>query len=1051
MHFKGLRFKLIAIVALSLLLLLVVQFVATQSLLLEGYTKLESDKTYTQISNAKKMVVLQGQQLEGLTKDWAHWDDSYDYMASHKQAYIDSNYTNATFDNLKINAIFLIDNQGKIVYENGYDYLNDKPWTIPPNLNLAVSNNGVFIRPTKAGSVTGLLWTANGLMMVSAMDILPTMPKGNRRGVLIMMRLIDQTIIQHLESLVGAKISITQLSNLHKNPDNLKFSTKQMASQNGWLMQVLNKNEVAGYARLQTVYSNNDLLLSTISDRKIFELGKNSVSLVIWSTGAIALLLLILSGLFDKLVMARLAKLSGSVNQIHESADSSARVPEITGNDELSSLAGRINEMLSSLDNQQKALKESEFRWKFSIEGTGDGVWDWNIQTGETQYSKLWKSMLGYSVEDILPTYDEWASRLHPEDQEYVAMTIQDYLEGKTETYIVEFRLRCKDNQYKWILGRGMMVSYSEDGKPLRMLGTHTDITDRKLAEVELKIAATAFESQEGMFITDANQVILRVNHAFTIMTGYTAEEAFGNTPKLISSGRHDAAFYAEMWDSLKSQYFWEGEIWNRRKNGEIYPEHINITAVKDNKGKVINYVASFTDITLRKAAEKEIQHLAFYDPLTGLPNRRLLLDRLQQSAAYNARSHRGGAILFLDIDYFKTLNDTLGHDIGDLMLKQVALRLESCVRDCDTVARLGGDEFVIMLENLSEHGLEAASQAEEVCKKILASLNKPYQLASYEYHSTPSIGVALINSQNQAPEELLKQADIAMYQAKKAGRNTLRFFDPEMQASINQYAEMERELYDALEQQQFVLYYQAQVDNHEHIVGAEALLRWAHPSRGWVSPQQFIPQAEETDLILRIGLWVIKAACAQLQVWQQDPATCELELSVNVSAKQFHQVEFLPQVQALVKQYAINPFKLKMELTESALLGDIGNTIGIMNELKETGIRFSLDDFGTGYSSLQYLKQLPICQLKIDQSFVRDIATDSSDLTIVNTIVAMAKTLNLNVIAEGVETKAQRQLLLNIGCKHYQGYLFSKPIPISQFNALLDTSLKSRLWRAYL
>ncbi len=1038
MNYKGLRFKLITVAALSLLLLLVVEFIATQSLLLQGYTKLESDKTYIQISNAKKMFVQQGQQLEGLTKDWAHWDDSYDYMETHKQAYIDSNYNNATFNNLKINAIFITNNQGEIVYANGYDFVNDKPWAIPPNLNLAVSNNGVFVRPTKTGNLTGLLWTPDGLMVVSATDILPTTSKGNRRGVLTMMRLVDQALIQQLEELVGAKISIMSLSNPHNNPEDLMIANQRITNQTGWAMQALNKNEVAGYTKLKTVYSNNDLLLKTTSDRKIFELGKNSTSLILWSTGAIALLLLILSGLFDKWVMARLAKLSSSVNLIHESADSTARVPEIAGSDELSSLAQRINGMLISLDDQQKALKDSEFRWKFAIEGTGDGVWDWNIQTGEAQYSKLWKSMLGYSEEDVLPTHDEWIRRIDPQDQEYVAKTMQDYLDGETEIYIVEYRLRCKDNQYKWILGRGMIVTYSDEGKPLRMLGTHTDITDRKEAEVELKIAATAFESQEGMFITDANNVILRVNRAFTLMTGYTADEAVGNTPRLISSGRHDADFYAEMWDSLTSQYVWEGEIWNRRKNGEIYPEHINITAVKDDKGNVTNYVASFTDITLRKAAEEEIQHLAFYDQLTGLPNRRLLLDRLQQSVAYNERINRGGAILFLDLDYFKALNDTLGHDVGDILLKQVALRLESCVRDCDTVARLGGDEFVIMLESLSEHPLEAASQAEEVGKKILFHLNKPYQLASHEYHSTPSIGAVLINNQNRAPEELLKQADIAMYQAKKAGRNTLRFFDPEMQASINLHAEIERELYEALEQEQLVLYYQAQVGNDGNFVGAEALLRWNHPIRGLVSPQQFIPKAEETALILSIGFWVLKAACAQLQEWQQHPATSDLELSVNVSAKQLHQVEFLHQVEALVLQYAINPLKLKLELTESVLLGDIENTIDVMTKLNETGIRFSLDDFGTGYSSLQYLRQLPIGQLKIDQSFVRDIASDSNAEAIVRTIVAMADTLNLNVIAEGVETKEQQHLLVKNGCMNFQGYLFSKPLPIEDFQILV-------------
>lgn len=785
MNFKGLRFKLIAIVALSLLLLLAVQFTASQSLLLQGYNKLESEKTYIQISNAKKMVAQQGQQLEGLSKDWAHSDDSYDYMVTHKQAYIDSNFNKEVFSKLKINAIFITNNQGQIIYQSAYDFANDKPWSIPPKLNLAVSNNGVYVRPTKAGYITGLLWSPVGLMMVSAVDILPIHAKGSRRGVLIMMRLIDPLLLQQIETIVGAKISIMDLSDPNKLADNIKLVGQKIASPNGWAMQTLNKNEVAAYAKLQSVYPGHDLLLKIVCDRKILELGKGSASLIFWSIGSIVLILLILSVLFDKLLIARLAKLSRSVSLINESTDSAARLPAIGGSDEISNLAHCINSMLASLDDQQKALKESEFLWRFAIEGAGDSVWDWNIQTGEMQYSTLWKKMFGYSEEDILPSYDEWVSRIDPKDQAYVAMIKQDYLEGKTDVFVAEYRVRCKYNQCKWILSRGMMLSRSDEGKPSRMLGTHTDITDRKLAEAELKIAAIAFESQEGMMITDADTVILRVNRAFTLITGYTAKEAVGKTPQLISSGQHDDAFYAAMWESLNNKYVWEGEVWNRRKNGEAHPEHVTITVVRDDNGIVTNYVATLTDITVRKAAEEEVMRLAFYDSLTGLPNRRLLFDRLKRASIYCARSGRACAILFLDLDYFKALNDTLGHDIGDLLLQQVAFRLESCVREGDTVARLGGDEFVIMLENLSEQALDAAKQTEEIGKKILAILNQPYQLAHHQYHSTPSIGAVLINNQNQAPAQILKQADIAMYQAKKDGRNRLRFFDPQIEAYL--------------------------------------------------------------------------------------------------------------------------------------------------------------------------------------------------------------------------------------------------------------------------
>lgn len=560
----------------------------------------------------------------------------------------------------------------------------------------------------------------------------------------------------------------------------------------------------------------------------------------------------------------------------------------------------------------------------------------------------------------------------------------------------------------------------------------------RKQAENELKIAATAFESQEGMIVTNASNIILRVNHAFTKISGYSALDAVGQSPRFLSSGSQDKAFYQQMWDSVDKAGAWEGELWNRRKNGEIYPEHLTITAVKNNDGIVTNYVATLTDITQSRAASDEIKSLAFYDSLTQLPNRRLLLDRLTQASAASARSKQIGALLFLDLDNFKTLNDTLGHDVGDLLLQQVATRLRSCVRETDTVARIGGDEFVLLLEDLDGNALAAAAHAETVAEKILYSLGQPYQLGMHLCHSTPSIGATLFGDHQLGVDELLKQADIAMYEAKNSGRNMLRFFDPKMQEAIDNRANMEFELRNAIDQQQFELHYQIQVDGNGQGLGAEALIRWQHPVRGIISPIDFIPLAEETGLILPIGQWVIDTACAQLQSWGQHVLTRELTLSVNVSAKQLHQPDFVAQVQSAVTRYAINPNLLNLELTESMLLENIDGMIVSMNLLKDIGIRFELDDFGTGYSSLQYLKKLPLYRVKIDQSFVRDIAIDSSDRALVHTIITMARSLDLEVIAEGVETEDQRQFLHTNGCNHYQGYFFSKPVPLDQFEAIL-------------
>ncbi len=466
----------------------------------------------------------------------------------------------------------------------------------------------------------------------------------------------------------------------------------------------------------------------------------------------------------------------------------------------------------------------------------------------------------------------------------------------------------------------------------------------------------------------------------------------------------------------------------------------INLTSAssRDSNGTIVGGIAIVQDVTVHKKATEAIEQLAFYDPLTRLPNRRLLLDRLNHALLDTGRTGKRGALLFLDLDHFKTLNDTLGHYIGDMLLQQVAERLLRCVREGDTVARLGGDEYVVMLRDLSEQALEAAAHVEVVGYKIINALNVPYRLGTHEYHSTPSIGVAMFSDHGETEEDLLKHADIAMYQAKKAGRNVIRFFDPQMQEAISARAMLEAELRKAILREQFQLYYQIQVDRNYHPIGAEVLIRWVHPERGVVGPLDFIPLAEETSLIIPIGKWVMETACHQLKLWQQDARTRHLTLSVNVSAKQFHQPDFVEQVQEVLQRYAIDSTKLKFELTESMLLAQMEATVTTMRALRDIGIRFALDDFGTGYSSLQYLKQLPLYQLKIDQSFVRDISDRGSDITIVRTIIAMAQSLGLDVIAEGVETEDQRQLLLNNGCENFQGYLFSRPVDVRQFEELL-------------
>ncbi|MFZ6773236.1 EAL domain-containing protein [Undibacterium sp. SXout7W] len=616
--------------------------------------------------------------------------------------------------------------------------------------------------------------------------------------------------------------------------------------------------------------------------------------------------------------------------------------------------------------------------------------------------------------------------RIHPEDKAAVKLAWKNV--SAESGCALEHRIIIND-QIRWIHSQ-IEFDKDENGQVKHHLGIVQDITDRKQAEDDLRIAAIAFEGQEGMVITDAQRKILRVNHAFTRITGYRREEAIGKTTSLLKSGLHGDSYYIEMASQLETSGYWQGEIWNRRKNGEVYPEWLTITAVKSADGHTVNYVGTMLDITQRKATEAKLEHLAYHDPLTGLPNRRLLLDRLQHALIANTRSKRYGAILFLDLDNFKTINDTSGHGKGDLLLQHVAKRLVNSVRKGDTLARLGGDEFVLILEDLSDNIRDAAIEAKFITTNILADLKHPYELDHLEYHSSASIGIALYGQHNESAEELLKQVEVAMYEAKSEGGNSLCFFDPDMLNIVSARAAMESDMRIGIAQEQFVLYYQPQINHQGKLIGAEALIRWVHPQKNLISPAEFIPLAEESGLILPLGAWVLRSACQKLREWGQSAHTAELTLAVNVSARQFRQVDFVEQVLSVIREVGIDARCLKLELTESLLVENIEETIAKMNLLKSYGVGFSLDDFGTGYSSLSYLKRLPLDQLKIDQSFVRDILIDTNDEVITKTIIGLGQSLGLTVIAEGVETDEQRTILQAQGCQAFQGYLFGKPNP---------------------
>lgn len=709
---------------------------------------------------------------------------------------------------------------------------------------------------------------------------------------------------------------------------------------------------------------------------------------------------------------------------------------ELSGNDELTALGKAFDAMVQQL-RENTAIRDREHERLSEAQKVGCfGSWELDLVSGKLHWSDEIFRLFEIDPEKFAASYEGFLNTIHPDDRDRVNRAYSNSLEDR-QPYQITHRLLLAGGRIKWVEER-CTTHFDDSGKPLRSLGTVQDVTQRETDAQLLRVAAVAFETQEAILVTDRDCNIVRVNRSFEDITGYSFAEVAGKNPRILSSGRQDQEFYRQMWSAINTEGRWSGEIWDRRKNGEIYPKWLTITSVK--KGhEITHYVGVFVDISERKRAEEEVRLLAFFDPLTRLPNRRHLMDRLHIALAQSQRNRQYGALLLLDLDHFKMLNDTKGHNVGDLMLIEVGNRISGCIRESDTVARFGGDEFVVLLEGLGTQEEVAAPAAANIAEKIRTSLTMPYDLNGYLHESTPSIGIAMFAGNNIEIAELLKRADLAMYQSKETGRNAFRFFEPRMQAALEARSQMEHALRNALANEELTLHYQLQTNRSKELLGAEVLLRWDNPVLGRVPPSQFIPLAEQTKLILPIGYWVLETACRKIKEWEQHPVASKLHLAVNISPVQFHQPDFVNTVKKILARTAANPSRLELELTENLVLENVDVAIEKMTALRAEGVRFSMDDFGTGYSSLQFIKRLPINIMKIDQSFVRDILTDPGDAVMVQTITGLARNFGFDVIAEGVETEEQLSPLIERGCVSFQGYLFSKPVPQAEFERLIE------------
>jgi diguanylate cyclase (GGDEF)-like protein/PAS domain S-box-containing protein len=699
-------------------------------------------------------------------------------------------------------------------------------------------------------------------------------------------------------------------------------------------------------------------------------------------------------------------------------------------------LINKLEQKVDQLEAATSLARESEERLTLALEAQAAGIWDRDLLTGQVTWSETHARLFGMTLAQFDGSYAAFRERIHPKDIAALEADVLASLQDRT-VFSAEYRVVWPDLSVHWIASRGRAY-YNDEGVPVRMCGVVFEISEQKKSQEQMRLAAQFFAaSQEAIVITDARDRIVSVNAAFCHSTGYTEQEVSGRTPAILKSGHHDPAFFAAMWTTLKETGKWFGELTNRRKDGSNYPVRLSISAVSNDAGLVSHYVGIITDMSSYRAAEDRIQYMAYFDALTGLPNRTLLSDRATRALATAQRDQQGLAILFLDLDQFKTINDSLGHSTGDAVLQAVASRLKLLLREVDTVSRYGGDEFTLLLPETDSEG------AAEVAAKVIEALKTPVEVGIHSLVVGASVGISCFPTDASDFESLLRNADIALFRAKSAGRNNFQFFTSEMNEHAHYRLGLELALRSALLNNEFVLHYQPQFELAEgKLVGYEALLRWYHPERGIISPVEFIPIAEMNGLIIPIGEWVLNEACRQARQWQLEGHE-PVVVAVNLSAVQIRQANIVQTVRHALHASGLEARYLELELTESLLFENIDTVLAQLFILKEIGVRLSIDDFGTGYSSLSYLKRLPIDKLKIDKSFVAHLSDDHDSRAIALAIVSMAHSLRLTVTAEGIEHPAQAQILSDMRCNDGQGYLYARPMPPDQIEAWVDATVR--------
>ncbi|MCG5525089.1 EAL domain-containing protein [Ectothiorhodospira haloalkaliphila] len=699
---------------------------------------------------------------------------------------------------------------------------------------------------------------------------------------------------------------------------------------------------------------------------------------------------------------------------------------------------------LFCMDVDLTEKNRDQLRLQEAIQAGNIGLFDWDLHTQKVFYSREWKQQLGHEDREIGNSYEEWSSRLHPEDRQASEQRVREFLANPRGRLVYETRMRHKDGSYRWILAQASLIR-GADGLPARMVGSHLDITERHATEESLqRLAFAVDQSPSIVVITDTQGHIQYVNHQFCNVTGFSLEDVSGLSAQDLGSTHPPGIEDSRVFSILSEAGLWEGQFRNVKKNGEVYWEQACIYPIRNTQGEITHYIKLAEDITDKKQLSERLDFLAFHDPLTGLPNRELLIDRLTQAMAMARRDRHVLAVAFLDLDDFKVINDSLGHEQGDALLVQVSQRLREHLREGDTVARFGGDEFLLLLSNLHK-----AQDLIPVVEHLQEAFSQPFTLGDTPVVISFSIGMAVFPHDSERPEELIRHADAAMHRAKTQGRRSYNFYTRELDEQLQDRMQLEQAMRQGLENQEFFLCYQPRVElSTGRIISLEALVRWNHPQWGLVSPGRFIPLAEETGFILALGPEVLRLACLQIRQWDEQGMPA-VPVAINLSAREFHQPDILERTLTILEKTGVEPARIEFEITESAAMSSVERTIETLALMNARGFHFSIDDFGTAYSSLNYLKRLPVQAVKIDQSFVLDLEDNPElhpeDSAIIRAIIGLGHTLGLEVIAEGVETPAQRDFLIRHDCQVGQGFLFSPAVPGEQIRSMMLKQVAQR------